>query len=181
MHAHQKENDHEHDHLHDHDHSHDHDHKHEPNHSHGHKHGGHQHGHSHNHGGCQTLSEHDLNPLQAAILAAAKAVRWYQLSNILRESLPVAFGASALLLCSFLAPRLLPTALGANIGKGLVTAVFGLIGTPALLDAVLDLAGGRINIHVLMALAAFASVAMGSALEGALLLCLFTVSHAGEP
>lgn len=59
--------------------------------------------------------------------------------------------------------------------------MFGLIGTPALLDAVLDLAGGRINIHVLMALAAFASVAMGSALEGALLLCLFTVSHAGEP
>lgn len=172
MHAHKEEN------HHGHEHSHDHNHRHEHEHLHGHTHGGHQHGHSHNHGGC---SEHDLNPLQAAILAAAKAVRWYQLSNILRESLPVAFGASALLLCSFLAPRLLPTALGANIGKGLVTAVFGLIGTPALLDAVLDLAGGRINIHVLMALAAFASVAMGSALEGALLLCLFTVSHAGEP
>ncbi|GAQ88586.1 hypothetical protein KFL_004420010 [Klebsormidium nitens] len=177
---------HTHDHAHghspesDHTHDHEHDHGQKAGHSHGH---GHENGHSHSHGGHShggVEAVHDPNRLQAAILAIAKALRWYQLANFLRESLPVAFGASALLLCSFLVPRVLPTAVGAKIGTALVTAVFGLIGTPALLDSMVDLAGGHINIHVLMALAAFASVAMGSPLEGALLLCLFTVSHAAE-
>lgn len=161
-----------------HEHEHGYGHGHQSSHNHSHE-NGHSHCNGgHSHGGVEGV--HDPNRLQAAILAVAKAVRWYQLANLLRESLPVAFGASALLLCSFLAPRVLPMAIGAKIGTGLVTAVFGLIGTPALLDSMVDLAGGHINIHVLMALAAFASVAMGSPLEGALLLCLFTVSHAGE-
>ena len=51
---------------------------------------------------------------------------------------------------------------------------------PALLDASMDMAGGKINIHVLMALAAFASAFMGNALEGALLLAMFALSHVGE-
>lgn len=52
---------------------------------------------------------------------------------------------------------------------------------PAALNSTLDLAGGSVNIHVLMTLAAFASVFMGNLLEGALLLAMFTVSHIGMP
>lgn len=40
--------------------------------------------------------------------------------------------------------------------------------------------GGKINIHVLMALAAFASVFMGNALEGGLLLAMFNLAHIAE-
>jgi hypothetical protein len=50
---------------------------------------------------------------------------------------------------------------------------------PALLDATIDVAGGNVNIHVLMAFAALASVVMGSALEGGLLLAMFSLSHLG--
>ena len=48
------------------------------------------------------------------------------------------------------------------------------------MDAALDIAGGSINIHVLMAVAGLASVAMGNALEGALLLAMFAAAHIGE-
>eukprot|EP00245_Coleochaete_scutata_P014598 TRINITY_DN628_c0_g2_i1.p1 TRINITY_DN628_c0_g2~~TRINITY_DN628_c0_g2_i1.p1 ORF type:complete len:307 (-),score=52.46 TRINITY_DN628_c0_g2_i1:51-893(-) len=51
---------------------------------------------------------------------------------------------------------------------------------PALLDSAIDIAGGSVNIHVLMALAALASFFMGNALEGALLLAMFTLSHRAE-
>lgn len=44
----------------------------------------------------------------------------------------------------------------------------------------MDVAGGRVNIHVLMALAAFASLFMGNALEGGLLLSMFNLAHIGE-
>lgn len=47
-------------------------------------------------------------------------------------------------------------------------------------DAALDIVGGKINIHVLMALAAFASVFMGNALEGGLLLAMFNLAHIAE-
>ncbi|ONK60426.1 uncharacterized protein A4U43_C08F18340 [Asparagus officinalis] len=48
------------------------------------------------------------------------------------------------------------------------------------LDAALNIAAGKINIHVLMALAAFASVFMGNSLEGALLLAMFNLAHIAE-
>lgn len=47
-------------------------------------------------------------------------------------------------------------------------------------DAVMDITSGKINIHVLMALAAFASVFMGNALEGGLLLAMFNLAHIAE-
>ncbi|AQK58588.1 3beta-hydroxysteroid-dehydrogenase/decarboxylase isoform 2 [Zea mays] len=50
----------------------------------------------------------------------------------------------------------------------------------AALDALVNIAGGRINIHVLMALAAFASIFMGNALEGGLLLVMFNLAHIAE-
>lgn len=44
----------------------------------------------------------------------------------------------------------------------------------------MDITGGKINIHVLMALAAFASVFMGNILEGGLLLAMFNLAHIAE-
>lgn len=49
----------------------------------------------------------------------------------------------------------------------------------ASLDALTDIIGGTVNIHVLMALAAFASVFMGNILEGGLLLAMFNLAHIG--
>lgn len=46
-------------------------------------------------------------------------------------------------------------------------------------DALLDIIGGKVNIHVLMALAAFASAFMGNSLEGGLLLAMFNLAHIG--
>lgn len=57
---------------------------------------------------------------------------------------------------------------------------FPLVGVSASLDALMDIAGGKVNIHVLMALAAFASVFMGNALEGGLLLAMFNLAHIAE-
>ncbi|RVW57226.1 putative cadmium/zinc-transporting ATPase HMA1, chloroplastic [Vitis vinifera] len=50
----------------------------------------------------------------------------------------------------------------------------------ASLDALIDITGGKVNIHVLMALAAFASVFMGNPLEGGLLLAMFNLAHIAE-
>ena len=50
----------------------------------------------------------------------------------------------------------------------------------ASLDALTDIFGGKVNIHVLMALAAFASVFMGNPLEGGLLLAMFNLAHIGK-
>jgi Cd2+/Zn2+-exporting ATPase len=58
--------------------------------------------------------------------------------------------------------------------------VYFFVGTPALLDTLNDLKTFTINIDVLMTLAAFLSVAIGSQLEGALLLVLFALSHSLE-
>jgi Cd2+/Zn2+-exporting ATPase len=53
-------------------------------------------------------------------------------------------------------------------------------GTPALILAVEDIFNLEINIDVLMTLAAFLAVIIGSSREGALLLVLFALSHAME-
>lgn len=44
----------------------------------------------------------------------------------------------------------------------------------------MEIAAGKVNIHVLMALAAFASVFMGNSLEGGLLLAMFNLAHIGK-
>ncbi len=62
----------------------------------------------------------------------------------------------------------------------LLLGVFFLVGTPALIDTIEDLKNIEINIDVLMTLAAFLSVIIGSQLEGALLLVLFALSGAME-
>lgn len=58
--------------------------------------------------------------------------------------------------------------------------VYFFVGTPALIDTLKDLLKFKINIEVLMTLAAFLSVLIGSEREGALLLVLFALSHALE-
>ncbi len=58
--------------------------------------------------------------------------------------------------------------------------VYFLVGVPALLEAASDLKNLEINIDVLMTVAAFAAVFLGSGLEGALLLVLFELSHGME-
>jgi len=59
-------------------------------------------------------------------------------------------------------------------------SVYFLSGAPALLAAFNDLKNLEINIDVLMTLAAFLAVLIGSGLEGALLLVLFELSHGME-
>ncbi|OGN55256.1 MAG: cadmium-translocating P-type ATPase [Chlamydiae bacterium RIFCSPHIGHO2_12_FULL_44_59] len=58
--------------------------------------------------------------------------------------------------------------------------VYFLSGTPALINSLHDLKNLELNIDVLMTLAAFVAVAIDSALEGALLLVLFELSHGME-
>src|ERR1700674_1346944 len=61
-----------------------------------------------------------------------------------------------------------------------LTGVYFLAGTPALLNSLHDLSNFEINIDVLMTLAAFLSVIIGSEMEGALLLVLFELSGSLE-
>lgn len=62
----------------------------------------------------------------------------------------------------------------------LVLFVYFLAGIPALIESIEDLINFQVNIDVLMTLAAFGSVLIGSPLEGALLLVLFSISGAME-
>lgn len=61
-----------------------------------------------------------------------------------------------------------------------LSMVYFLAGVPALIAAFEDLKNFEINIDVLMTLAAFLAVMIGSGLEGALLLVLFELSHGME-
>ncbi|MEX0961883.1 MAG: heavy metal translocating P-type ATPase [Simkaniaceae bacterium] len=67
-----------------------------------------------------------------------------------------------------------------NITPLLLTFVFFFSGTPALIDTFEDIKALEINIDVLMTLAAFMSILIGSPMEGALLLVLFALSGAME-
>lgn len=62
----------------------------------------------------------------------------------------------------------------------LLTAVYFIAGMPSLIEAIEDLASFEINIDILMTLAAFSSVLIGSGMEGGLLLVLFSISGSME-
>lgn len=66
------------------------------------------------------------------------------------------------------------------ISNILLITVYFLAGVPALIEAIEDLANFDINIDILMTVAAFSSVLIGSGLEGGLLLVLFALSGAME-
>lgn len=61
-----------------------------------------------------------------------------------------------------------------------LSLVYFLVGIPAFIAAIDDIKSLEINIDVLMTLAAFIAVLLGSGLEGALLLVLFELSHGME-
>ncbi|GAB4226960.1 MAG: cation-translocating P-type ATPase [Chlamydiales bacterium] len=62
----------------------------------------------------------------------------------------------------------------------LLIGVYFLAGIPSLIDSIEDICKLEINIDVLMTVAAFSSVLIGSPIEGALLLVLFAMSEAME-
>lgn len=85
--------------------------------------------------------------------------------------------AACLLLLAFLlsfSPSLHPLA------YLLLVSVYFLAGIPSLIESVEDLINFDINIDVLMTLAAFSSILIGSSMEGALLLVLFALSGSIE-
>jgi heavy metal translocating P-type ATPase len=87
---------------------------------------------------------------------------------------------SALAAAFFLALAFGLSFLNAPVSHLLLLFVFFLAGAPALIATFNDLKSLEINIDVLMTLAAFLAVAIGSGLEGALLLVLFELSHGME-
>lgn len=76
-------------------------------------------------------------------------------------------------ICSFY-PQATP------ISHVLLTLVYFMVGIPALIEAIEELAAFEINIDILMTLAAFSSVLIGSGMEGGLLLVLFALSGSME-
>lgn len=86
------------------------------------------------------------------------------------------FSAILLLLAFFLSLYPLTSALS----KIPLILVFLIVGIPPLIESFEDLFNLEINIDILMTLAAFSSILIGNELEGALLLVLFSISHAME-
>ncbi|WOK96145.1 hypothetical protein Cni_G04852 [Canna indica] len=163
------DNHHDHEHQLDHDHENRHDHHH---HYHHHHHHHHAHGHGHGYG--------VPNRVQKAILHFAKAIGWVDLADLLREHLQLCCCSMALLLLAAACPYVLPGRTVKPLQNALIAVAFPLVGVSAALDAIVNIASGKVNIHVLMALAAFASVFMGNSLEGGLLLAMFNLAHIAE-
>ncbi len=67
-----------------------------------------------------------------------------------------------------------------SLASLLLVGVYFLAGIPALIESIEDLINFNINIDILMTLAAFSSVLIGSGMEGALLLVLFALSGSIE-
>ncbi|XP_021907905.1 probable cadmium/zinc-transporting ATPase HMA1, chloroplastic [Carica papaya] len=139
-----------------------------------HNHHNHDH-HHHHHGGTQ-----ELRGPQRALIGFARTIGWVHLANFLREHLQLCCCATALFLAAAACPYLVPKPAVKSLQKTFIFIGFPLVGVSAALDALTDLAGGKVNIHVLMALAAFASIFMGNSLEGGLLLAMFNLAHIAE-
>ncbi|KAJ6288724.1 hypothetical protein OIU76_024662, partial [Salix suchowensis] len=150
---------------HDHDHEHDLDHDHCCHHHHHHHHGD---------------NDSQLTGPQRALLKFAKALGWMDLANLLREHLQLCCCSAALFITAAACPYMIPKPAVKPLQNALMLVAFPLVGVSASLDALTDIVGGKVNIHVLMALAGFASVFMGNALEGGLLLAMFNLAHIAE-
>ncbi|GKD66875.1 hypothetical protein Tco_1308983, partial [Tanacetum coccineum] len=140
------------------------------NHDHDHDHAHHHHGHGHHHG--------ELTKPQQVFADFAKAVKWTDMADFLREHLELCCFSTVVFISAAVCPYLLPKTVPVKAVQHLLALVaFPLVGISASYDALLDIAGGKVNIHVLMALAAFASAFMGNSLEGGLLLAMFNLAH----
>ncbi|XP_051140944.1 probable cadmium/zinc-transporting ATPase HMA1, chloroplastic [Andrographis paniculata] len=144
-------------------------------HVHGHGHHHHDH-HGHSHGGSNSPS----TKYQEAFLSFSEAVKWTDLANFLREHLELCCTAAVLFLAAAACPYFLPKPAAKPLQQAFIVIAFPLVGVSASFDAAMEILGGKINIHVLMALAAFASLFMGNALEGGLLLAMFNLAHIAE-
>nr|KYP74012.1 hypothetical protein KK1_006680 [Cajanus cajan] len=141
---------------------------------HGHHHHCHHHHHSHGVDGA------NLTAPQKAIITFAKATRWMELADILREHLHLCCFSTALFVAAAICPHALPKPLVKPLQNALIFVAFPLVGVSASLDALIEVSSGKVNIHVLMAMAAFASMFMGNSLEGGLLLAMFNLAHIAE-
>ncbi|RLN12927.1 hypothetical protein C2845_PM09G22300 [Panicum miliaceum] len=113
-------------------------------------------------------------------MRVARAIGWADVADALREHLQACCISLGLLLIAAVCPHVpLLNSVG-RLPAALIAVAFPLVGVSAALDALVNIADGRINIHVLMALAAFASIFMGNALEGGLLLAMFNLAHIAE-
>lgn len=150
----------------------------------------HQHHHHHHHhdlqekgpssGHLDECQERQLNRVQKALVLLAKATGWANLADALRENFRLCCSSMVLLLLAAVCPYVMPKTAARSAQNALIALAFPLVGISAALDASIDIAGGRVNIHVLMTLAAFASVFMGNSLEGGLLLAMFNLAHIAE-
>lgn len=95
----------------------------------------------------------------------------------LREDMRIAYASTALLIIGFGFKFLGGPALAVSACVGSVVALSGI---PNLVQTVRTLLDGKSNVDVLMTMAALASMLSGARLEGALLLVLYTLSHAAE-
>ncbi|BAF20331.1 probable cadmium/zinc-transporting ATPase HMA1, chloroplastic [Oryza sativa Japonica Group] len=144
-------------------------------HHHGHHHHHHGHGHSHHHG-----PEVHGSGGGAAVMRVAKAIGWADVADALREHLQLCCISLGLLLIAAACPHIPVLNSVRRLQDALIAVAFPLVGVSAALDALVNIADGKINIHVLMALAAFASIFMGNSLEGGLLLAMFNLAHIAE-
>lgn len=102
------------------------------------------------------------------------------MANYLRENLQLCCCSVALFVAAAISPFLLPKPAVKPLQNAFILVAFPLVGISSSLDALIDVSGGKVNIHVLMALAAFASVFMGNSLEGGLLIAMFNLAHIAE-
>ncbi|XP_048530422.1 probable cadmium/zinc-transporting ATPase HMA1, chloroplastic [Triticum urartu] len=143
---------------------------------HGHGHHGHGHGHCHCHHGSNLHGGGG----GATVMRLARAIGWADVADALRGHLQACCISLGLLLIAAACPHVAPLNSVGRLQAALIAVAFPLVGVSAALDALVDIADGRIDIHVLMALAAFASVFMGNSLEGGLLLAMFSLAHTAE-
>ncbi|MCC5831615.1 MAG: cadmium-translocating P-type ATPase [Chlamydiales bacterium] len=125
-------------------------------------------------GGVELFDEFFESGLEESVspFLTPESRRWGK--NVgLKSSLTSAFLLLAAYICSFV-PGQQP------LSNLFLLLTFFLAGIPALISSVEDLFNLEINIDVLMTLAAFLSVLIGSGKEGALLLVLFSFSGAME-
>ncbi|XP_026422874.1 probable cadmium/zinc-transporting ATPase HMA1, chloroplastic isoform X1 [Papaver somniferum] len=140
----------------------------------------HHHHHHHHHHHCCGGGSSELSNSQKAVVNFAKSIGWADLAGFLRENLLLCCCSVALLLCAAVCPYLAPKSDVKLLQNAFISIAFPIVGVSAGLDAAIDIAAGTVNIHVLMALAAFASVFMGNAIEGGLLLAMFNLAHIAE-
>ncbi|KAM7516485.1 hypothetical protein LguiA_006068 [Lonicera macranthoides] len=136
--------------------------------------------HHHHHHHHSLGNDCKLTGSQESFIRFTKAIKWYDLANFLREHLQLCCCSALLFIGAAASPYLVPKPAVKSFQHILTLIAFPLVGVSASFDATVDIIGGKINIHVLMALAAFASVFMGNTLEGGLLLAMFNLAHIAE-